>query len=272
MSPEPETDCGPDDPVERLIESVSRSREWAEQRSLALGGGCPTLEELADHAAGRLPAGRHRRLLAQHIVACPHCFERNLAQLARLGAEEPNVAAAPPRSSSPNVIPLQRGAFRLAPAIAAAAVLLLGCALLLGRIGGDVSSFVSGAALGGLHPADENGFETRNGGGAVRPDVLPRRVVAEIERDGFVALGRFAGAEIRVERVSGAATMAAVVAGEEVLLPLDRALECAIGETWLVIHGDRELSPSDVSGVMTRLAKGYQVDGFSAERITLRPR
>lgn len=268
MNREQEPDFDPDDSVERLIASAKGSAQWAEERSLAQDADCPAPEELRDLERGLIGDPSRRRKLARHLVVCPRCFERNLALFSKLQqlvvTPLETVGVAEPVASLPRV---SRRPIRWSAFLAAAAALFVTVSLLRVPVTSPTPS-----RLVGIFPTDSHGFEMRSASVPNAPELVDRRVAVEVGANGFVALGRFTPNGIEPMEVERTALATVVSAGEEVLLPLDRAVPSALGETWLVVFAESEPSAAELRDWMNRLASGYAQDGVEAQRIIVRPR
>lgn len=263
---EQEPDFDPDDSVERLIASAKDSRFWAEERFFAQQADCPTAEEIAGLERGLPRDASLRRKLARHLVACPRCLERNFAAVGgaviaidfETGPPESVVAPSPVRiARRPRTLWL----------LAAAGSLLLTVSLMRSAIG-----TANPPRLRGVFATDANGFEMRSGGDATGSDAVERRVAVEIASDGWLSLGRMTEGGVEPVVVDGDAFATPVTAGEEVLLPLDHAVACPPGETWLVLWTTTEPSAESLAELQTDVAKGYPRPGAEGRRIVPRSR
>lgn len=267
MNREQEPDFDPDDSVERLIASAKGSAQWAEERSLAQNADCPAPEELRDLERGLIGDPSLRRKLARHLVACPRCFERNLELFSKLQqlvvSPLETAGVAEPVAS----LPVSRRPIRWRAVLAAAAALFVTIGLLRVPVTSPAPS-----RLVGIFPTDSHGFEMRSAPAPIEPEFVDRRVAVEVGASGFVALGRFTASGIEPMEVERTALATVVTAGEEVLLPLDRAVASAIGETWLVVFANTEPSAAELGTWMSRLASGYAEEGVEARRVVVRPR
>jgi hypothetical protein len=222
----------PDDAMPRELRERLRAYAGsdlrAEERELAASGTCPRPEEVAALQAGRIPEPERRRL-AEHLLSCPRCVDANLAQLA------PTPAAAT--------------AFRRWRPWLAAAALLLAVPLLWFALRGPAPS----VGLGDVYWVSESGIIVR----AEPPPVdAPRRVLVEVRAGGHVALVLTEDGTPRSVAVEGDRSWAAVSAGEEVVLPLDRALAIPSHARCLVVFAPEPLSDAALADAARRVLRG----------------
>lgn len=254
--PDQETGELPDDVLESVITRAGTSRMFAFERELAAAADCPTEFELRELARGAIEVKTRRVALARHLVTCPNCLERNLAVLGNESHAEFSQPAG--QATGP--------ARRLAPRLFLATAALVLCAVWLRSGVGPAPASPIASARG----TDRYGFEDRSSGEF--DDVVPRRTVVEMKRGGSLALAVLEGTTARLENVDGAKRTVAVRSGEEVLLPLDRALLCKKGDVWLVIHSDLAIDEARLADALPELARGYEVTGFTATRVVPRSR
>lgn len=268
MSIELEPNESSEDPVEQWIEALAGTDLWAEEKSLAAIHPCPDPRELLDLERGQILDATRRQALARHLVTCPNCIDANLRALfpSRTSSAPTAIVTSIPRA----------GKRRIATAVSSlAAAFLLAATSWLALEAPLRTSF----PISGIHPTDAGGFETR--GPALDPAdpfAVRRRVSIDVRTTGFVSLVRptrdpsgSSDDSIEILPVMGRAIVTTVESGEEVLLPLDAAIPCAKGETWLVLFCSRELEADEIRDAASRLLKGYRVDGIEAVRVVPRP-
>lgn len=253
--PDPETGELPDEVLESVIAAAGKSRTFALERELAASADCPTEVELRELARGSLDNRSRRQALARHLVTCPSCLERNLEVLGREAAF--GQAPASPLAGRPLAVSLRM--------LAAAAILAISTiALRLPDPRSEESPIAS------VRGTDAFGFEDRNGG--VTDAVAMRRTVVQASNDGFLALAVLDGPKAELIAIDGPRHSLGVRSGEEVLLPLDRALPCRKGDVWLVIHSATAIDDAQLGKALPDLVRGYEVSGLRAQRVVPRVR
>ncbi len=251
--------------LERLLGGYARSELRSIEREIASFSPCPAPEELRALEAGRIEDGNLRSALARHLVACPRCLDRNVALLAPRQAGEAGV-----RLPTAPVVAGRVGWIRAGTALAAA--VLLGLAISLHHDGGSATP----GALHGAYLVDEHGLELRY----IPPPESRhrRRVLIHAASSGVVALARLSADGVRIEPIEGANLTTAVVADEEVVLPLDHSIHLDDAEDWLVLR--RETPRADVArpptaieleAIAVRLARGELVPDWVGTRLAVRP-
>lgn len=253
--PDPETGELPDDVLESVIAAAGKSRAFALERELAATADCPTEGELRELARGALDDRSRRQALARHLITCPDCLDRNLEVLGREAAITRVTESS--FASRPLAVSLR--------VLAAAAVLAISTVAL--RLP-DPRSEV--APIASVRGTDAFGFEDRNGG--VADDVALRRTVVQAGSDGFLALAILDGTAAQRVAIDGPRYSLGVRSGEEVLLPLDRALPCRKGDVWIVIHSASAIDDAQLARALPALSRGYEVAGFRAQRVVPRVR
>ena len=236
--------------VKRLAAEYRDSDLRRSESRLAALGECPEPADLDALRRGTIESVEKRTALARHVIACPRCADPNLTVLAS-DAEIP---------LEPKGIRVRR--FAVVAAVAAAVLLVAIVSLRPSRL-------ALGPALSQVLLVDAAGREMRD---AEPPRVgESRRALVVVARTGFAALVRLASAngEATIEAVDAAARWAAVTAGEEVLLPLDRAVSISRAETWIVVHADRPLGDEELIRIARAAAAGTPPSGTSIGAATL---
>lgn len=228
-----------------LVRAAGDSPERARDAALAAAGDCPAPEDVVRLQQGRLADEHRRRALARHLVSCPRCGGSNLGALLR--AE--NV-----RDGSPATAGRTLRSAGLARVAAAAALLLAG---LVG-----VRSGLEAERLAGAWPVDAYGLELRQ----APAEPSSRRVLVRAEADGHLALVRRSATAIRIEAVEGTARTVPVRKGEEVVLPLDRALEIPAAEDWLVLHLSSPPTDAALEALAVEVVRGAHPTGVDVLR------
>jgi len=259
--------------LERLLAEYGASSMRLARGAVAAAGECPQPQEVVALERGEVVDVRSREALAQHLIDCPRCFESSLVALSGQGSGEragvANSTMSTARDAGFAVSPAGRSGRRWSIRIAAlaAAALLMLSAFALIEFAGEPGARAPG--LAGMFLADAIGLEMRSA------PAEARRAVVLVEKDGVVSLGRFMHGELRIEEVEGAATSVAVTAGEEVVLPLDRALLVDGPQTWMVLHRSGSASSLDAEVDLESLfrdaARGRHPAGISSRRLALRP-
>lgn len=239
-----------DPEIERMLAQLRASELFETERWLAQTSDCPDPSELLLLARGEV-AGPRKESLARHLLACPRCLETNLEVLSR-----PQVPVA--------VAPVSTVRSRPRLSLLAAAAALMIAALMLGEAFRPGVRGPSGAFL-----VDAYGLETR--GVEQGADASRRRLLVVTEDAGYCSLARLrgTGSAATAEAVDGAAFSTKVAQREEVVLPLDRALDVAGPETWLAIFSSAPLDAKQVEAIAERAAKGSVDAGVAVTRIPL---
>lgn len=236
--------------VKRLAAEYRESDLRRSESQLAALGECPEPADLDALRRGTIQSAEKRTALARHVIACPRCADRNLTLLA----------------SDVEIQQMSNGTrvrrMAIVAAAAAAVVLVTWIAL---RPGGPPLS----PALGQVLLVDAAGREMRD---AEPPRVGDnRRALVVVARTGFASLVRLASenGDATIEPVDAAARWAAVTAGEEVLLPLDRAVSISRAETWIVVLADKPLVDDELIGIARAAAAGTPPSRASIGAATL---
>jgi len=218
----------------------------ATERQLAESGECPAPEELAALAAGTIDDGARREALAHHLLACPRCFDANLARLAP--------GAAPVGGEAGRE---RRRRFALVSLAAVAAVVLVGL-------------FLAGPWSRAPQPitsvfwVDADGIVLRGVEGN------ERRIQVACRAGGHLALLRVDAEGLVAEPVEDGESWARVHADEDVIVPLDRTLVTRRGQTYVLLYAPRLVSDAERIRLARRALAGSRLpSGFVARVLRL---
>ncbi|MFG0320466.1 MAG: hypothetical protein ACF8XB_24555 [Planctomycetota bacterium JB042] len=229
---------------------------------LAAAGDCPAEEDLTRLADGRLVDAERRRELGRHLVSCPRCADRNLGHL--LAADAAAGATPPLRSVGGDLGRALPGPIRPA---ARAGRWAAAAAILLATVVGLGTAERTTPALDGAWLVDPYGFELRS----LPAEPVGRRVLVRASADGVLALVRRSASDVGVERLDGPHEQLPVAAGEEVVLPLRRALEVPAAEDWLVLHLESPVSDAELRALARRAVVGERPAGVNVLRFAVAP-
>ncbi len=251
-----------DPELERRIRASREAPARLRDGLLAALGDCPSEEDLTRLADGRLADAKRRHELGRHLVSCPRCADRNLAHLLAVDAAAGATPSVRPVADDPGRAPPApvRPAVRVVRWAAAAAVLLA-------AVVGLGTAERTTPALDGAWLVDPYGFELRS----LPAEPVGRRVLVRASSDGVVALVRRSAEDVLVEPLDGPREQLAVSAGEEVVLPLRRALEVPAAEDWLVLHLDGEVPDAELRALARRAVRGERPAGVTVLRFPVAP-
>jgi len=262
-----------DDPqLERDMQAFCESELLASERTLASTGDCPDPREILALSRGEIRAAWRKEAVAKHLLFCTACSDRNLSLLLQeesseddLPAEQsrPIGASAPARldpapAARPAVIPWPRW-------VAAAAILIVTSLGIAGFDGGPANTGFSHVRV-----TDGYGLETRSVHRLQAGEA--RKVSIAATTAGVVALGRASATGFAWEPVDRGQLTANIADGEELVLPIDHAVELQTGEDWLLVEFAERVASDHVidQALLGRLLRGEVPDGVTLSRVRFR--
>lgn len=265
-----------DDPqLERDMQAFCESELLASERTLASTGDCPDPREILALSRGEIHAAKRREAVAKHLLFCTECSDRNLSLLFQ---GEPDVAVLPPDSihqgQSPQTPdPASPVPMRVAPPkvmpwprwVAAAAILI---ATGLGIFGVDGPPLSEGFTH--VRVTDGYGLETRSVHRLLVGEA--RKVSVAATSSGVVALGRASATGFHWEPIEDGRLTASIADGEELVLPIDHAVELQSDEDWMLVEFAEGSNAAPVidQALLGRLLRGEVPAGVTLSRVRFR--